>query len=77
MSDQFLTSLVASLSEDLDTEVVEHTSDGTSQRALVALRFNEQQLQTATSRVVAARARLPISEREARESVDSAIRVAP
>lgn len=73
MSDQFLTSLLASLSESFDTEVVEHTSDGPSQRVVVQLRFNEQQLQKARSKVIAARARLPISEQEARESVDSTI----
>lgn len=70
MSD-VLTVLLESLAEDFDIEVVERTDTGASERVCIDLRVSEQQLQAARSKVIAARALLPISEREALASFDT------
>ena len=55
-----LSVLLASLAEDFDIDVVEHTSDGTRERLCVELRVSEQQLQAARSKIIDARARFGI-----------------
>lgn len=71
MSD-VLSALLASLSEDFDIEVVERTSEGTSERVYVELRVSENQLQAAKWKVIEARARLGlISEPADPESVET------
>ena len=71
MSD-ILSVMLASLAEDFDIQVVERTSDGTSERMCVELRVSQQQLQAARSKIIDARARLGlVSELETPASLET------
>lgn len=69
MANPHLSRLLAALAEDFDISVGydEHDPD----RATVQIKASEAQLQAATTRVVAARADLPIAEAEVRASMES------
>ena len=69
MANPHLSRLLAALAEDFDISV--EYDEGNPDRATVEIRATEAQLQAATTRVVAARAALPIAEAEVRTSMES------